>query len=238
MALLKEVQADGARPIRRWLPLLVLIALGVGALGIGLNFLFVPTAVQADSVAALAGQEYVDVQLAAFDANPLLIRSHAAIGTLFAVVAALQFWPAFRKRDFKRHRLLGFVSGACLILLPVTGVAATIVYPFAGFGAVLPNLVWMAAILFCVIQAWRAIRARDVIDHEAWITRATAMTFGITLSRIYEPILVHAFHMDVRTAFAAIFWLGQGEGLIVAEIWLRRPGGPLARRRAREAARA
>jgi len=39
--------------VRRWHPPLVLVAMGLAALAFGLNDLFVPTAVQADSVAAL-----------------------------------------------------------------------------------------------------------------------------------------------------------------------------------------
>jgi hypothetical protein len=35
-----------------------------------------------------------------------------------------------------------------------------------------------------------------------------------------------------------VFWLGQGEGLAVAEFWLRRPGGAVALRAASAAARA
>jgi len=124
------------------------------------------------------------------------------------------------------------------VLLPVTGVMATFVYPFAGFAGVVPNVFWMVIILYCIARAWLAIRRRDLIDHEAWITRATAMTLGITLSRLYAPLLVMGFHMDSRTTVAMVFWLGQGEGLAAAEFWLRRPGGPLQRRAARAAARA
>jgi uncharacterized membrane protein YozB (DUF420 family) len=194
--------------------------------------------VQHDSVAALAGRDYADVQLAAFDRNPALIRSHAAMGVLFVSLAALQFWRKFRNQDLRRHRWIGFVAGACLIMLPLTGVAATFVYPFAGPAAVAPNLVWLAVISWCVVKAWLAIRRRDIRGHEAWITRATGMTLGITLSRLYQPLLVMGFHMDDHLALAVVFWLGQGEGLIVAELWLRRPGGPLGRRSAdRPAAR-
>lgn len=218
--------------IRTWLAPAFLIFLGVAALGIGLNYLLIPSAVQHDSVAALAGQSYADVQLASFDANPLLIRSHVMIGVLFTVLATFQFWPGFRRRHRNIHRTMGYGALACLILLPVTGVACAIVYPFAGLPGVWPNLVWMTVILFAVNRAWRAIRRRDIVNHEAWVLRATAMTVGIALSRIYEPLLVHFAHMDPRAATAVVFWLGQGEGLIVAELWLRRAGGPLARRAA------
>ena len=82
----------------------------------------------------------------------------------------------------------------------------------------------------CVACAWSSIRRRDVFAHEAWVARAAAMTVGITLSRLYEPLLVQVFHMGARPALATVFWLGQGEGLAAAEVWLRRPGGPLSRR--------
>jgi hypothetical protein len=228
---------DADNPSLAWFSRALLIALGVGALVIALNNLFVPTAAQADSVAALAGRAYLD-QLASFDQNPLLIRSHAAMGALFVVLAALQFWPRFRNRHRKAHRVIGYAALACLALLPATGVACTIVYPFAGPAAVLPNVVWMAAITFCIAAAWKAVRRHGILEHEAWVTRATAMTVGITLSRVYEPILVHLFHMDPHPATAVVFWLGQGEGLIAAELWLRRRGGPLFRRSALAAGRA
>jgi hypothetical protein len=46
------------------------------------------------------------------------------------------------------------------------------------------------------------------------------------------------FHMDDHLALAVVFWLGQGEGLVLAELWLRRPNGPLARRAPRRSAAA
>ena len=233
MSILRAADAGPRRPrIRVWLAPAFLILLGVAALGIGLNNLLVPTAVQHESVAALAGQSYADIQLPSFDRNPLLIRSHVMIGIVFTLLAAFQFWPGFRRRHRQIHRVMGYCALTCLVLLPTTGVACTFVYPFSGMAGVWPNLVWMVVILFCVGAAWRAIRRRDVISHEAWVLRATAMTVGITLSRVYEPVLVNLFHMDPRPATALVFWLGQGEGLVVAELWLRRVGGPLARRAA------
>lgn len=237
MAFLRPSETGRWPPVRSWLPPAFLVLLGVAAFLIGLNSLFIPTAAQADSVAALAGTEYLE-QLANFDRNPLLIRFHVAVGTGFTVLAAFQFWRRFRNGDLRRHRILGYVGLACLVVLPVTGVACAIVYPFAGTAGIPPNIVWMAAILSCVVGAWRAIRRRDVFGHEAWVTRATAMTVGISLSRLYEPLLFHLLHMAPHAALAVSFWLGQGEGLIVAEIWLRRPGGPLNRRPVRATARA
>ncbi len=214
-----------------------LILLALGAFGIGLNTALVSFKDQAASVAALSGQLYADVQLGSFARNPVLIRSHAVMGSAFVLIAALQFWRGFRTRYPQAHRIMGYAGLALLSLLPITGVAASIVYPFSGVPGVIPNLFWAAIILFSVGKAWLAIRRRDVIDHEAWVMRATAMTVGITLSRIYEPVLVQVFHMQARPAVALVFWLGQGEGLLAAEVWLRRPGSPFARRLAKSKAR-
>jgi hypothetical protein len=223
-------------PFRTWATSGFLILLAIGAFGIGLNTALVSFHEQAASVAALSGKVYADVQLSSFARNPVLIRSHAVMGSSFVAIAVFQFWQGFRVRHPRAHRIMGYAGLALLSLLPITGIAASIVYPFSGLPGVIPNLFWGAIILFCVGKAWRAIRRRDVIDHEAWVTRATAMTVGITLSRIYEPILVQVLHMEPHTAVALVFWLGQGEGLMVAEVWLRRPGSPMARRAARKAA--
>jgi len=235
LTVLRDASPGRLPPLRIRIAGGFLIFLGVGAVLIAANFLLIPSSAQHDSLAVLAGQAYADEQLANFDRNPFLIHFHAAMGGVFATIAALQFWKGFRNHDLRRHRWLGYVGLACLTLLPLTGLLATFVYPFAGIAAVLPNVVWASAILVCVTNAWRAIRRRDVRGHEAWVTRATAMTLGITLSRLYQPILVMGLHMDSRAALALVFWLGQGEGLIAAEFWLRRPGGPLAKRPAKKA---
>jgi Predicted membrane protein (DUF2306) len=197
---------------------------------IGLFNLLVPFSVQAVSVAPLSGKHYATEQFGDFARNPWPIHIHVAIGVLFVVVAAFQFWRKFRNRNLRLRRSMGYVAFACLVLLPVTGVACSIIYPFGGVLGVVPNVFWMVVILTCVGLAWRAVRGRDIRGHEAWVTRAAAMTVGITLSRLYQPILVHVFDMEQHLSVALVFWLGQGEGLIAAELWLRRDGGPLARK--------
>lgn len=207
------------------------LGLGATAVAIGLSNLFVPTSEQAQSVAAIAGRAFVDV-LYAFDRNPPLIRAHAALGALFLLLAPLLFWRRFRSRHWKAHRVLGRLALACMVVLPVTGLASAIPYPSAAVAGVFPNLVWLAAILGCVTMAGLCVATKDILGHEAWVTRATAMTAGITLLRICDPILVDGFGMDPHRAATLVFWLGQGDGLAMAETWLRRRRGTLARRTA------
>jgi uncharacterized membrane protein len=230
---LPSLESHRGQPIsasRVWLPLVFLLTLGLGALVIGLINVFVPFATQAAGVAPFAGTEYANEQFGAFARNPMPIHLHAATGVIFVVIAAFQFWRRFRNRNLRLHRAMGYAGLACLVILPTSGVACAIIYPFAGTPGVFPNLFWMLAILWCVTASWRAIRRRDLRGHEAWVTRAAAMTVGITLSRLYQPLLIQVFNMEPHTSLAVVFWLGQGEGLVAAEFWLRRPGGPLARR--------
>jgi Predicted membrane protein (DUF2306) len=215
-------QSSGGWSWRAWAPPTYFILLGIGALAIGLTHLLIPSSVQAPSVAAFAGAEYAAQQLPAFDHNPLLVHLHAVLGTTFTLILPFQFWRTFRVRHRRLHRIMGFIAMSCVTLLAISGVAVSIVYPFAGPAGVLPNVFWMSAILFCTAAALWKIRHRDVAGHEIWITRAMAMTLGITLSRLYDPLLILVFHVAARPALATVFWLGAGESLLVAEFWLRR----------------
>lgn len=236
MSILRDASSAQNRPFRAWFPPVFLVVMGLGALGIGLNQLFIPSAAQFDTVAAFAGREYAVEQLANFDRNPFLVKAHAAVGSLFVLIAAFQFWRDFRNRNRRIHGWMGYAGMACLLVLPVTGIAAAFVYPFAGIPGVIPNVLWGAIVFWGVWSAWRAIRRRDVFTHEAWLSRATGVTFGITLARGYTPLLVQGLHVEPRLALAIVFWMGAATTLAVAELWVRRPGGPVARAALRAAA--
>jgi hypothetical protein len=202
------------------MPPLFFLMLAAGAVSIGLTHLLVPARLQVPMMEKLTGAEYAHEQLGAFANQPWLIGLHAAIGTTFALIAPFQFWPAFRARHRRLHHILGYTAMSCLVVLAFSGVAVSIVYPFAGPMGVLPNLFWLVTIIFCLGAALAAILRRRVWEHELWITRATAITLGITLSRLYFPILVNLLHIPSRNALAIVFWIGAAGALLVAELWL------------------
>jgi Predicted membrane protein (DUF2306) len=224
--LLSVTQADvtGKTTFATWFPPVFFAAVALGTLPVIMTNLFVPSHDAASSVAAIAGREYANEQLAAFDRNPLLIHAHAVVGLALVLAVPFQFWRNFRNRHRQLHRVTGYVIVTTLVLLSTSGLAVSIFYPFAGRAGVIPNLVWMSAILFAVGKAVRCIRRRDVLGHETWMTRAIAMTFGVTFASLYLPVLTGLLHMPSRLALAVSFWLGVGECLGVAEIWLRRSG--------------
>ena len=139
-----EVSRKPSAPAgRRWLALLFLLSLGGGAFVIGLINLLVPFPIQAASVAPLSGKQYAVEQFGDFARDPWPIHIHVALGVLFVVLAAFQFWRKFRNRNLRLHRVMGYAAFACLILLPTTGVACSIIYPFGGALGVVPNVFWM-----------------------------------------------------------------------------------------------
>jgi uncharacterized membrane protein len=218
-------------PFRTWFPPAFFAAVALGTLPVIATNLFAPSAAISASAAAILGREYVAVQLPAFDRNPLLIHFHAVIGLAIVLLAPFQFWRGFRNRHRRLHRVMGYVVASCLALLATTGVAVAIVYPFSGIAGVIPNVLWMSAILFYVGRAVMLIRRRDMVGHETWMTRAMAITLGVTFASLYLPLLNGPLHLPARLALAVSFWLGVCECLGVAELWLRRPGRPGVRPR-------
>lgn len=224
-------QGASAAWFRTWFPPLFFAAVALGTLPVIFAHLFIPASVASAGVARMAGREYAAVQLPAFDRNPWLIHGHAVIGLVVVILAPFQFWRAFRNRRRRLHRIMGYALISCLAVLSISGVAVTIAYPFSGIAGVVPNVLWTAAILFALGRAIACVRRRDLFGHENWMTRAMAVTFGITFASLYLPILNNLFQLPSRTALAVSFWLGVGECVAVGELWLRRPGRPVPRRR-------
>lgn len=207
--------------LRRRLPVLFFAAVALGTAPVVYSTLFVPSSEAAPAVAALFGADYAQEQLAAFDAQPALIRGHAILGALVAILAPFQFWPRFRAQNRRLHRIMGYAVLGGLALLSLTGFAVAVVYPFAGVAGMIPVALWSAAILYCEGRAFRAIRHRKFALHEAWMARAMAVTFGVTLASLYIPLLVNVLHAPSRIALAISLWLGVVECLLVAEVWIR-----------------
>jgi uncharacterized membrane protein len=175
-------------------------------------------------ITAFAGRSYAEVQLVAFAKRPGLISVHAVAGVVFAAIAPLQFWARLRARFRQAHRANGYALILTMAVLAISGVAVSIVYPFAGLAGIVPNVFWLGFLAVCMTNALRQIRRRDLTGHQTWMTRAVAATLGITLSRLYLPLLTAGLGVSSRTALATVFWVGAGSSLLIAEIWLRSRG--------------
>ncbi|MGR2751823.1 DUF2306 domain-containing protein [Agromyces arachidis] len=172
---------------------------------------------------------------------PILAALYAHIigGGVALVLGPVQFWRGFRTRHPLAHRWIGrtyltsvgMAAIAGLVLAPVN--QAGIVGLF-GFGAL--GVLWLVT----GWRAYRAIRARDVASHRAWMMRNFSLTYAAVTLRIWLPLLIFAqvplagpggFDADAAfaNAYAVVPFLSWLPNLVVAEWLIRRRGLPAYR---------
>jgi hypothetical protein len=118
--------------------------------------------------------------------NQLLMLGHVLLGVFCLIIGGLQFWPNFRKKYMKTHRLLG---GLYVVTAPLSVVLALIYLGLTPPHAIYAHLVaWFALWIFgvlaivSIIMAIRALRQRKLMEHQAWM----ALSFA---SLIVAPML-------------------------------------------------
>ena len=77
--------------------------------------------------------------------------------------------------------------------------------------------------LVCAARAYLCARARSFREHREWMIRTFAIGLGVSVIRIWIPILVvSAPNVPHEVLFVASFWLGWTTSLLGAEYWIRR----------------
>jgi uncharacterized membrane protein YozB (DUF420 family) len=159
---------------------------GVPALLLALSF--IPTLGGVIRLMSVAGDTAITPDNARFLAAPALVVIHVISATLYCLLGAFQFTPAFRLRWPGLHRRAGRVLALCGLLTGVTGVAMTAFYPIPVSlqGPILygVRLVAGAAMVASILVAWSSILRRDVPSHEAFMIRAYALAQGAATQAI------------------------------------------------------
>jgi hypothetical protein len=161
-------------------------------------------------------------------ATPLPVVLHVVSATLYAVLGALQFVAAFRRRFPGWHRAAGRVLLACGVVAGLSGLWITLFYPR------LPDtndLLFVVRIVVCSAMlafiglGLRAILRRDVPRHRAWMMRAYALGVGVgTQALVFMVAEMVAGQPDQmgKALLMAASWL---LNLAVAEWAIRRRPG-------------
>jgi uncharacterized membrane protein YozB (DUF420 family) len=172
----------------------------------------------------------IDVQT---DVMWIALVIHVPAASVAAVLGALQFVPRIRA-DRQRHRRIGrtFLAVGTLAFV-VTGIPLALTTPdgnLTRFGVLVPAVLWP----LLAVTAWTAIRRREVVRHQEWMTRLYALTLFAITARMVTPILLlvqvpvmdSRYGGDVQAAVAASIpygqWLGWIVNLVVAELIIRR----------------
>lgn len=180
----------------------------------------------------LAGGAEIGPENIRFFENPGPVVAHILGSTLFCLLGAFQFSAGFRRHYPAWHRVLGRIVVPCGLVAAVSGIWLAQNYPPADFdGPLLYSLRITVSLtmIFGLLLGFAAILRRNVVCHQAWMTRAYALGLGAgTQALTHIPWFVFP-EIQGELNRALLMGLGWLINLLVAEwIIIRRRRGPVA----------
>lgn len=141
---------------------------------------------------------------------------HIGFGGLSLLIGWIQFSKKFRTKHLQVHRLLGKVYVLSVI---ISGLAGLHIAVFATGGITAQAGFFLLAVfwLFTTSQAYMAIGARNIEQHEKWMIRSYALTFAAVTLRLWMPLLIGLAAMQFMEAYRLIAWLCWIPNLLLAE---------------------
>lgn len=164
---------------------------------------------------------------ARFFARPLPVVMHIVTVIPFSILGALQFAPSFRRRHPKWHRLAGQVLGICGLVVALSGLWMTLVYPWPkGDGILLYvfRLVFGSAMLISIVLGVVAVRRRDFAAHGAWLIRGYAIGMGAGTQVLTHLPWFVVFGAPGEFTRAMLMGAGWVINVVVAEWLIRKEG--------------
>ena len=151
--------------------------------------------------------------------------THILLGGISLLIGWTQFSKKMRTRWMNVHRRVG--QGYIIAVL-LSGLSGLYVAQFATGG-------WIAKLGFTALaicwlvttfMAYQSIRKKAIRQHEVWMIRSYALTFGAVTLRLWMPLFMIGLEMDFIDAYVIIAWLAWVPNLFVAE-WLIRKTNPV-----------
>jgi hypothetical protein len=119
---------------------------------------------------------------ARFFAAPGPVVIHIVAVSLYCILGAFQFAPAFRRRNPSWHRRAGRLVVACGLVSALTGLWMTLRYPIppALQGDLLGGfrILVGSAMVWCLVAGVVTVLRRDFVRHRAWMIRGYALGQG------------------------------------------------------------
>lgn len=145
---------------------------------------------------------------------------HIFLGAIAMLAGWSQFSKRFRNKNLSFHRTLGKVY---LIAVALSGSAGLFIafYASGGLVSVFGFSGLAVCWLFTSLQAYLAIRKKDIDQHQYWMIRSYALCWAAVMLRIWLPLFQFAFDIEFLTGYRIIAWLCWVPNLIVAELIIR-----------------
>ncbi|PRY31916.1 DUF2306 domain-containing protein [Pseudosporangium ferrugineum] len=161
---------------------------------------------------------------------------HIVSAGLALAVGPFSFARMIRRRYLGLHRWIGRGYLIAVALAAVSGFVMAFFNSagfvgFFGFGTLAVLWGWTS------YRGYRAVRARDLAGHQAWMIRSFALTFAAPTLRLWLGILIGVQLLAgrgagtdpdelVRNAYAAVPFLCWLPNIVVAELLIRRRNLP------------
>ena len=167
-------------------------------------------------------------------ANPVPAYVHIVPGIVFLVGALFQLSARFRRRHLAGHRILGRVLVVAGLVSGVLAIVVGIGFPYGGAVEASASVVFGVWFVAALALAYRAARARRIVEHRRWMIRAFAVALGVGTIRIWIGIFQGVGLLAIQaglgtTWFGVAFWLALAEHVVLAELYLRARPRPVAR---------
>jgi uncharacterized membrane protein len=192
----------------------------------------IPLAGGAVRLTELFGGAVITPANARFFAMPVPVVLHILSASVFALLGAFQFAPAFRRRRPGWHRGAGRLLVACGLLVGLSGLWMTLFYARApGTGELLYalRLLFGSAMVGAIIRSFVAIRRREVAQHRAWMLRGYAIGLGAGTQVLTQGVGAVILGAPTELSGALLMGAGWVINLAVAEWAIRRRPAPRAR---------
>ena len=185
----------------------------------------VPVVAGAVRLVGLVGGAEITPDNARFFAVPLPVVLHILSVSLYCILGALQFAPAFRRRRPDWHRAAGRLLVPCGLVAAFSGLWMTqFCPPVDGDGDLLYGfrLLFGLAMVLSIILGLAAILRRDISRHRAWMIRGYAIGQGAGTQFLTNVPWLLIFGMPDGLSRDLLMGAGWAINLVVAEWIIRR----------------
>src|SRR6266567_2791687 len=149
------------------------------------------------------------------------LRLHIAGGMGALLAGPWQFSDKLRARALNLHRWLGRFYLLEVALGSIAGFAMATVSEeglpsHLGFGTL--AVLWF----FTGLQAYRMVRAGNIVAHRQWMIRNFALTLAAVTLRNWMPLMLFVLHWSFRPTYITVSWLCWAPNLLITEWLIRR----------------
>ncbi|HET6294735.1 MAG TPA: DUF2306 domain-containing protein [Kribbella sp.] len=154
-------------------------------------------------------------------AHPWIAYLHIGPAIVYLLGAPIQLAYRIRSKHYTFHRRLGRVLLVMGLLCGIFAVVFGAFFSFGGPWQAAASIVFGIWFLVCLVNAFRAIRRDDVVNHRRWMIRAYAIGIGVGTIRIWVYIFTAPDLLSFPDSFAAAFWISFALHAVFAEWWIR-----------------